>query len=193
MKKIIVCLGMFFVFMSGLSGCAPGIKYARYTSKDLTLNLKMDYIAGWFYSEQRGAKNAYVQVLFYEREQKDRPRRALIAVTARPASGFDSQPVTALSVLYDIINKRSKFKDAAIISKGERSNLLGVEARTAEITYKTLDKLHTAGAKLIPVKEKIVVLRKGDTVYTIRYENAVQDFVSFEKAFTRILKTITVP
>jgi hypothetical protein len=193
MKRIIVCLGIFFVLINVISGCAPGIKYAHYTSKDSALNLKIDYIAGWIYSEQRGERDAYAQVLFYERELKDKLRRALIAVTARPASGFDSQPVTALSVLYDILNKRSKFQDAAIISKGERSNLLGVEARTAEITYRTLDKLHKAGAKLIPVKERIVVLRKGDIVYTIRYENAARDFASFEKAFNRILKTITVP
>ena len=183
---------MFLILMNGISGCAPGIKYARYISKDPAFNLKMDYIAGWLYSEQHGGREAYAQVLFYEREKKDNLRRALIAVTVKPASGFDSQPVSALSVLYDILDKRSKFQDAAVISKGERSNLLGVEARTAEITYKTLDKLNVAGVKLIPVKEKIVVLRRGDIVYIVRYENAARDFLSFEKAFNRILKTITV-
>jgi hypothetical protein len=186
-------LGLVLLAMIGLSGCSSGIQYARYMSKDPTLNLKMDYIKGWLYSEQRGEDNAYVQVLFYEKDLKGKSRRALMAVTANPASGYDSQPVTALSVLYDILNKRAKFRDATILSKGVRASLLGAEARIAEMTYTTLDKLHSADARPIRVREKIIVLRKADTVYTVRYENAAQDFSSFEKAFNRIVKTITLP
>ncbi len=193
MKKIIVCLSMGFVVLTGITGCAPGIKYAQYTGKDPRLNLKMDFIAGWLHSEQRGTDDDYVQVLFYERELQQKARRALIAVTLKPASAFDWEPVTPLSVLYDILGKRSKLTDMAVESKGVRGTLLGVETRSAAITYRIPDKLHSAGARLIPVKEKIVVLRKGDTVYLIRYENSSRDFPAFENAFNRILKTITVP
>lgn len=193
MKKMILSLGMGVLFLNGISGCSPGTQYAQYTSRDPFLNVKIEYIQGWRYSEQRGANNSYAQVLFYEREQKGKLRRALMALTARPVSGYDIEPVSALSVLYDILNKRSRFKDFTVLSKGIRSTLMGAESCAAEITYKNLDKLHSAAAKQIAVQERIVVVKKGDTVFVIRYENAVQDFSSFEKAFGHILKTVQVP
>ena len=170
-------------------GCSGNLKYERYSSKDIEINISMDYISGWLYSEHRGSNDSYAQVIFYELAKKDKTSRVGMAVTVEKSSKVRFQPLTLEAMADDLLNKRLKFKDARILSKVNTS-LFDTEALDIELSYKTLDKLYSADAKLIPVKERIIIFKRNDRFYTLRYENTEEEFNKFAQAFTHCIGTL---
>ena len=177
------------ISMFNLFGCSSNVKYEKYSSKDPEINIAMDYISGWLYSEHRGSYNSYAQVLFYEKGDEKKVFKAGISVNVKDESKVETKPATVETMADDLKSKRMKFKDSMLVSKGN-SNISGEKAVVMEFSYKTLDKLYDVAAKLIPVKEKVVIFKKGSKFYTIRYENTAEDFKRFEKAFSRMLNSI---
>jgi hypothetical protein len=177
------------IAMFNLSGCSSNVKYEKYSSKDSEINIVMDYISGWLYSEHRGSYNSYAQVLFYEKGDEKKLFKAGISVNVRDISKLEVRPATIEALADDLKSRRMKFKDSMMVSNGNLK-VSGVNAIAMDFSYKTLDKLYDVTAKLIPVKEKIVIFRKGNKFYTVRYENTAEDFKGFEKAFRRMINSI---
>lgn len=188
-KKIYAYIIIGAISMFNLFGCSSSVKYEEYSSKDPEINISMDYISGWLYSEHRGSYNSYAQVLFYEKGDEKKVFKAGISVNVKDESKIETKPVTIQTMADDLKSKRMKFKDSILVSKGN-TNVSGENAIVMDFSYKTLDKLYDVTAKLIPVKEKVVMFRKGNKFYAIRYENTAEDFKRFEKAFNRMLSSI---
>jgi hypothetical protein len=187
-KKICVFILIGVIYMVNIYGCTGSSEYARYSSKDQELNLTADYIRGWLSREHRGPNNSYASVLFYE-DKKDKGFKAHISITAKSSSTAEVSPSTLDAYTDDLIAKRLKFKDAKVLSKS-KIRLLGTLASSIELSYKALDKLYTVDAKLIPVKERVVILKKADKFYVLLYQNKEEEFKKFSKAFSHIIKTL---
>jgi len=177
------------ITMFNLFGCSSNVKYEKYSSKDPEINIAMDYISGWLYSEHRGSYNSYAQVLFYETGNKDKAFKAGVSVNVRNESKIDTGLATIEAMADDLKSKRTKLNDFSLITN-VNSNVAGEKAIAMEFTYKTLDKIYDVNAKLIPVKEKVVIFKKGGKFYTIRYENTKEDFDKLNKAFSHMIKSI---
>ena len=188
-RKIYAYIIIGAIAMFNLFGCSSNVKYEKYSSKDPEINIAMDYISGWLYSEHRGSYNSYAQVLFYEKGDAKKIFKAGISVNVRGISKLETRPATIEAVADDLKSKRMKFKDSMLVSNGNLK-VSGENAIVMDFSYKTLDKLYDVTAKLIPVKEKIVIFKKGNKFYTVRYENTAEDFKGFEKAFRHILNSI---
>jgi hypothetical protein len=184
--KVILAIGV--ISMAGSFGCSKALKYERYTSKDAQISMAMDYVSGWAYSESRGAENSYSQVIFYEPQRKDKNLKAGIVVTVQNSLKLKLDPSNVDSFVDELLSRREKLKDMKLL-KRVKSTILGSEAAVATLAYKTIDKLNSIDAKLIPVREKIVVFKNNDKFYTIRYLNTENEFDKFDKAFSHILKT----
>jgi hypothetical protein len=189
-KKIYAYTIIGAIAMFNLFGCSSNVKYEKYSSKDPEINIAMDYISGWLYSEHRGSYNSYAQVLFYEKGDEKKIFKAGISVNVKDMSKLETRPATIEAVADDLKSKRMKFKDFILVSNGNLK-VSGENAIVMDFSYNTLDKLYDVTAKLIPVKEKIAIFKKGNKFYTVRYENTAEDFKRFEKAFSRILNSIT--
>jgi len=177
------------ISMFNLFGCSSDVKYEKYSSKDPEINISMDYVSGWLYSEHRGSYNSYAQVLFYEKGDDKKAFKAAIAVNVRDASKLKDPPVTIEVMADDLKSKRMKFKDYSLVSEAS-SKILGENTIVMDFSYKTLDKLYDVAAKLIPVNEKVAIFKKGGKLYIVRYENTAEDFKKFEKSFKHMLTSL---
>jgi hypothetical protein len=184
--KIILAIGV--ISMVGSYGCSKVVKYERYSSKDAQINLAMDYVSGWAYSESRGAGNSYAQVIFYEPQRKDKNLKAGIVVTVQDSLKLKLDSPSVESFIDDLLSRREKLKDMKLLARTQ-SSALGSEAVVVMVSYKTMDKLNSVDAKLIPLKERIVVFKNNNKFYTIRYQNTEKEFDEFNTAFSRIIKT----
>jgi len=175
--------------MFSLQGCSEPIRYEKYSSRDAEINLSMDYISGWLYSESRGSAGSYAQVIFYEPKREDKNLKAGIVVTVQDEARVQPGSFDISAFADAFLERRGKFKDMEVLSRSQ-GKLFGEESITLELTYKSLDKLQSADAALVPVKEKIVVLHRGGKFYSFRYINTDREFNRFARAFSRILKTV---
>jgi hypothetical protein len=186
-------LGIFLLLgvmcMINTYGCAESFKYERYSGKDPEINLTLDYISGWLHSEQMGSKNSFCQVVFYEPQGKDQVSMAGMVVTVEKSQNLEINPLTLDARTEDILNRRLKFKDAQISSK-DKKDILGLPAWDIKLSYKTLDKLYSLNAKLLPVMERIIIFKRKDKFYTLRYENKVEEFDKFNKAFDHLVTSL---
>lgn len=193
MRSIIGIIVLFLVIgvilMFSYYSWSGGLKYEKYSSKDPELGITMDYISGWRYNEHRGSFDSYAHVLFYESERKGKDFKAGIAVTAEKSSKVKFKPLTIEAMADDLLNKTMKFEDAKVLSRS-KIRLLKEDAIEIRLAYRTLDKIYSVDAKLIPVKERIVIFKSGDKFYTLRYENTEEEFSRFDKAFTHCIKTL---
>jgi hypothetical protein len=185
MPKLTFMIGV--ISMLSFSGCSDTLKYEKYSSKDPEINITMDYISGWLYRETRGAKGSYAQVIFLEPQRQGKDFKAAIAVIAESSPKVDKSGLS--SFVDNLLLKRSKLKDMKLLSK-DNSLLCAAEAISVELSYQTLDKLYSVDAKLIPVKEKIIILGKDGKFYTLRYINTDVEYAKFNKAFGHVVKTI---
>ena len=53
-----------------------------------------------------------------------------------------------------------------------------------------MNRLYSADAKLIPVKERVFIFKRGYKHYLLRYENSLKEFDKYNSAFTHIVKTL---
>jgi|WetSurMetagenome_2_1015567.scaffolds.fasta_scaffold410003_2 hypothetical protein len=170
-------------------GCSGNLKYEKYSSKDTELNVTMDYISGWMFSESRGAKGSYAQVTFYEPERKDKSIKAGIVFMVQESSQLKLQALNIEAFTDDLLEKRKKLKDMKVLSRA-KAKALGQDAVTLVISYKMLDKFYSTDAQLAPIQEKIVLVKINDKFYTIRYQNVDKEFSRFNAAFEHIVKAI---
>lgn len=187
-NKICLFLLIGVICMLNSYGCTGGFKYAQYSSKEPELNIVIDYIPDWLYREHRGAQSSYVSVLFFE-NRKDKNFKAKIVITVRDSSKIEIKPVTIEAMTDDLVTKRLKFKDAKLFLR-LKTMFLGLETSDILLSYKAMDKLYSTDAKLISVKERIVIFKRGEKFYLLRYENTEQEFDKFSKAFSHIIKTL---
>ena len=177
------------ICLINLYGCSDKLKYEKYSSKSINLNLSLDYIAGWLYSEQIGANDNFPQVVFYKPSKKDAISLAGIIVTVDKSTKIQLPAQTIEAVAVDLLSKRQRFKDAKILLKLKRK-FLGLPAWDIKLSYKTLDKTYSAEAKLIAVIERIIIFKREDKFYTLRYENRAEEFDQFSGAFSRIINSL---
>ncbi len=174
--------------MANICGCSDGFKYSQYSSKDPELNLAIDYIAGWRSNEHKGENKMSAGLLFFE-DKKGDVFKALISVNAIKASKIKVDPSTIEAMANSISESKLNFKDGKILSRS-RIKVLATEAIELDVSYKTADKIYAVDSKYIPVKERIVIFKKGDKFYTIRYENKEEDFDKLNKAFDHIVRSL---
>lgn len=176
------------VLMSNLFGCSR-IKFEKYTGRDEQLNVSMDYIAGWAYRESRGSNNSYAEVVFLPKEKRN--NWTMIVLVVKESSKVGAQALDPDGAADDIIGKRMKFKDAQVLSRS-KINALGTAATMIELSYLTLEDLRERNNKLIPVKEEIIVLSKGDKFYFLRYMNSAKEFNKYKAAFMHIAQSMQI-
>lgn len=184
------CLIAGAILMVNLFGCS-GVEFEKYDSKDLLINLSMDYISGWQYDETRGSYNSYAQVMFFPFKEGKKSPRIIISATVKDSSKVGFSPLTMEAAVEDLLVKRMQFKDAKVLSK-TKTKLLNTEAMVIELSYLTLENLLNINSKLIPVKEKIIIFKKGNNFYFLRYENSAEEFDKYNSAFTHIVGTIKI-
>lgn len=183
---IVIITGGIFMMGNRCSGLGS-LKYEKYSSEDPELNITMDYISGWRYSEHRGSYGSYAQVQFYGAVKKD--FAPSIVVTVERSSKVTFKPLTIGAMADDLIAKRMKLEDTKIVSRS-KIKLLGGPAIDITLTYKKPDKLRSMEVKLIPFKEHLVIFQKDDRFYTLRYMNPEKEFEEFLRAFDHCIKTL---
>jgi len=91
----------------------------------------------------------------------------------------------------DLLAKRMQFKDSRILSKS-KMKVMDSDAAVIELSYLTLENLLKANSKLVTVKEKIIILSKGNKFYFLRYENSAKEFNKYKSAFMRIAQSMKI-
>lgn len=183
-NSLIMGLVIGIICMIACFGCSGNLKYERFSNNDPDLNLEMEYLSGWFSRQQKGLD--YAQVIFSEPKRQDKIFKANIVVTVK-----ETPAITAEALANDLIQKRLKFKEAKLLSKSKKK-ILDSAAENLLLSYKTLEQLNKIDAQLIPVKERIVIFKKGTRCYIIRYQNTAEEFDKFNSAFYHSLKTLRV-
>ncbi|OGX23775.1 MAG: hypothetical protein A3J51_00695 [Omnitrophica WOR_2 bacterium RIFCSPHIGHO2_02_FULL_45_21] len=187
-KKINLLLLLGVIAMTNNHGYAGDFNYTRYESRDPELNISIDYLEGWICKEQRGPENKFVNILFFE-NRKDKDYKAFISVTVENLSAIAIKPLTIEALADDLITKRAKFKDAKLLSKAKKE-ILGLEVQDITMSYQALDKLHSLDAKVILVKEGMIIFIRDNKFYTIQYQNRESEFDRFSQAFSHIIETM---
>jgi len=175
--------------MANQEGMCNNSKYEQYSSKDIELNIAMDYIADWRYSEHRGSYGSYAQVQFYK-VVKDKIAPSFI-VTVERSSKVKFTPLTIEGLADDLVKKRILIKDSTLVSQNE-TELLGLPALDLTLTYKKPDKMDSINPTLLPFQERIFIVQKDDKFYTIRYVNPLLAYEEFEQAFLHCIGTLLI-
>jgi hypothetical protein len=177
------------ICMINTYGCAEDFKYERYSGKNPELNFTLDYISGWLYSEQVGSKDSFSQAVFYEPAGKGQASRVGMVVTVEKSQNLEINPLTIDARAEDILTRRLKFKDARVLAK-DKKKILGFPAWDIKLSYKTPDKLYSIDAKLLPVKERMIIFKRQDRFYTLRYENKAEEFDKLSRAFDHLVNSL---
>ena len=186
--KLFFGLTIGVIIMFNLLGCFVGEKYQKYSSIDPAINIVTDYPLAWKFSETKGSYNSYSQVVFFP-VGKENSGRTVMAITVRDSSKIEISPLTLAAFAEDILAKRKQYKDFIVLSK-KKISLLGREAISMELSYKSLENLLKRDAKVVPFLEKIVVFKKGNAYYTLRYEDPSENFPKFSRAFEHLVKSL---
>lgn len=171
------------------SGCSGAGKYKKYSSTDPELNLTMYYIPGWEFSETRGAHNSYVDVYFGEPWDKVRAktRRASIEVVSFQVPKTGTPDISALAE--GIAAGKLRLNDGKLLGKA-KIKLPAGEAMDLSFSFKAPDRLYNTSSKLLTVKERVVILKNGDSLYTVKYQNREEAFDKYSKDFNNIVRSI---
>jgi hypothetical protein len=169
-------------------GCSGNFQYALYSGKAAGLQISLEYISGWKFQENRGARGSYSQVMFIENRTGEE-MKAFMSASATPLAGTDAPAFTLQSAADDLVKKRSRLKGFSVISRSA-GMLAGSETQELVLVYQGLNKLYRTDAVWVPVKERVVLCRKGDTVYSFTYQNAERRFDAFNTAFSHVLATV---
>ena len=191
MMGIFVFLLLGVPYMVTCNGCSGMGKYKKYSSADPELNITMDCISGWQGSETRGAHNSYADVYFGEPWDKvgAKTRRAFIEVTSIQASKTGPGTPDISAIAEGVATGKLKFKDGKLLGKA-KIKLPAGEAMDLTFSFRAMDKLYSIDAKLIPVKERAVILKNGDRFYTVKYQNREEVFDKYSRDFDHIVKSL---
>ena len=184
------CLTIGVIIMLNLSGCS-GFEFKKYISKDNRINLSLDYIKDWQYSETRGSYGSYAQVMFFPFKKGQKSSRAIMTVTVK--DGLKMQPAspTLDTLIADLLTKRMQSKDAKVLSK-TKMRILGTDAVAIELSYLTLENLLDVSSKLISVKEKVIILKSGNSYYFLRFSDSSEEFDKYNSAFTHMIESMSL-
>jgi hypothetical protein len=177
------------ISMLSFFGCSGGFKYEKYVSKNPELNFFIDHITGWSAHEQIGSFNSFSQVGFYEPVMSGKSLRAMMIVTVMDKSRLGFAPGTLDVMLGDLIKKRMLFNSTKVVSKTSMT-LSGQAAYRIEFSYRGLDSFENRQAKLVPMKERVVIFERNGKFYSVRYENLADDFNKYSRAFDHIVRSI---
>ncbi len=170
------------------SGCSSSFQYAPYSSRTAGLDVSLEYIAGWKFQETRGERGSYSHVIFVENNPREE-MKVFMSVTAAPLSESAAQTFDLQSAADDLIEKRSRFKGFSVISRSAAA-VAGLAAQEIVLEYQALNKLYRIDAVMVPVKERIVLCRKEDTLYSFTYQSPEKRFPAFNAAFDHMLATV---
>jgi hypothetical protein len=187
--SIIMAIIMGATIMYISCGCSNNRQYARYESKSPEFDIIFEYIAGWDRSEQKGSRGSFIQAALYEPAAGQKKIRANMVITIEPAAKVQIDPGTIEAYIQDIISRRMHFKDAKPVSK-KTARCAGQPAIELVLEYQVLDNPESLNAVYVPVKERVVVFKKNDAFYTIRYAHDTNKFNTFAKAFEHMLASI---
>lgn len=180
---------LLIIGMVSMVGCSQSFKFERYSSKDPDLDITLDYISGWKITEQKGSFGSFSQVVFSEPTREDKTLLAIIVLTVKKESKVNFSPKTIEGAYADLINKRKSFKDAKVLSES-KIKLVRIEAIESELSYRAIDLPESLKAKLVPIRERVIIFKKNDKFYSLRYENFANDFGRFNEAFSNIVRTL---
>ena len=121
--------------MANHNGGCDNPEYNKYSSEDTELNLTMDYISGWKFSETRGSYGSYAQVQFYGEVKGD--FAPTIIVKVEDESKLEIEAITAKAKADDVVAKRLKLPDAELISMSEKE-FLGFSAVLGCLKFEVL-------------------------------------------------------
>jgi hypothetical protein len=169
-------------------GCSGSFQYALYSSKAAGLHVSLEYISGWKVQETRGERGSYSHVIFIENSTGEE-MKAFMTVTATLFAGNDAQAFDLPAAAEDIVKKRSQFKGFSVISRSA-GTLEGLVTQELVLAYQGLNKLYRTDAVFVPIKERVVLCRKGDMLYSFTYQSAERRFDAFNKAFNHLLTTV---
>jgi hypothetical protein len=177
------------IFMAGLFGCSPAPKLDKYISKDSMIGIESSYVSGWKYSESRGARGSYAQVVFYNPSSAEKDIGSAMIFTAEDKQLLPAGINNINAMADDIVRKRSRLNSSKLLDRKNLS-ISGKEAVMLVLSYKKMDKLLDLSAKLIPIKEKVFIMENRGKFYTLRYENNSENYEKLNKVFDQIVKSI---
>jgi len=186
---LMIALAAGGIFMVNQNGDGSGPGYKEYSSEDVEINIMMDYLPDWRYQEHRGSYGSYAQVQFYGAVTDG--FAPSIIVTVVPSSKGTFEPRTIEAMADEIVTQRAHFKDAEVLARLE-STLLGLPAVDMTLAYKQPDQLRSLNFTMVPFKERVVVVQKGERFYTLRYVNPEKSFQEYENDFLHGLATFRV-
>ena len=82
-----------------------------------------------------------------------------------------------------------KYDSAKVLSKAE-GKILGEDAFDIEFSSRSINSFDSIKAKIMPMKERAIIFKKGDKFYAIRYEDLAENFDKYDKAFDHIVKSV---
>ena len=188
LKIILLTMGA-MVVMLNFSGCSENVKYEKYSSKDPALGITVDYISGWKAAEQTGAYGSFTQTVFYEPSIANKPLKAMMVVTVEPSDKIKISSPTLEKVELDLVGRRMKFKDSKVMSK-TGFDICGEKGIDIKMSYRALDNIESIKGKLMPVAEHVIMFKKGEKFYTLRYENLSSEFDKYDKAFYHCARSL---
>ena len=190
-KIAVLAIGVFIMFQ--LNGCSVDSprSYDSYSATDQRINISTRYPKGWIVKEDHGSKGSYSQSIFIEPRDKGKTdlTSAMMVVTVKPAEKLKF--ATAKEYADDLISKKKRAKDFVVVSRSTKT-FLGRDAVDIVATYKMIDKLYSADAKFFPAKEQILVTKRNDKFYIIRYKTSEEKFQKFHKAFDYLVDNLKI-
>ncbi|HOX09857.1 MAG TPA: hypothetical protein PLA52_04355 [Candidatus Omnitrophota bacterium] len=176
--------------MMSIFGCSQGIKLERYETKDPEIGVSMLYPKGWSHSEDRGSGEKYYKVVFIEpKDTAGRKLFCIISVSAVKKSDMPGSIRRLSDAAEDQLAKFGKMKDFRLLAKKE-TKVAGEKAVDATYYYMLPDMPILVEEKFIGVKERAVILEKGDKFYFIRMFCQEDIYASLNGMFGRVLKSI---
>ncbi len=173
--------------MMNTYGCAENFKYEQYSGKNPELDFTLDYISGWTASEQSGSKSNFSQVVFYP--PRGQAPNTVMSVTVENAEEVGIKPASIDARAQDILNRRLKFEESRVI-KNDKVTFKSLPASEILLSYKSPGTLWSLEQKLINVTEKIIVFKRNEKFYTLRYESKSEDFDKSSKAFEHLADSL---
>ncbi len=193
MNKMSVRISIFLllgaIYMITLNGCSGAGRFKKYSSEAPDLNITMDYISGWEGRETRGTNGSYADVYFGEPRDKagTKAYRAFMQITSFPVMNAQTVEVFEDS----LVANKLKFKDGKLLGRTKVKIPAG-EAADLGFSFKIPDRLYSVKSKFIPMRERIIVFEGGGRFYTVKYQNAEEDFDRYSKDFDHIIRSLRV-
>jgi hypothetical protein len=186
---ILTCIIAGAITMVTYCGCSNNHEYARFEAKSPAFDITFDYVSGWDHAEQRGSRGSFVQASLYEPVASKKKIRANMVVTVEPAAKAKIEPATIEAYAQGIISRRMNFKDTKLISQ-KGTKCAGLPAVELVLGYQLLDNPEVLNAVYVPARERIVIFKRNDAFYVLRYVNDINYFNLFAKAFEHMLASI---